>query len=178
MVVLYVTIVGSDARFFHQADIPPAVTAEPSVAALPVPELPAPAPQPVVAKRPEADAVKNRAEALRVTTQSEGDSKALVLDFDYVPAQAKGFAPAATKHYFMEGSPTFVLALGEHWIMDIEQKSYSTGLPQVGSVSVILSRSNNLRFLVHTRTMAQAIGARVKINPTATGLQAIIHVPQ
>jgi hypothetical protein len=167
MVGMYAAIIGSDARLFHRADISQAATAKPNVA-----QPPAPAPQSVPAK---TDPTRNRAEALRITTETEGGGTTLVLEFDYLPAESKGFAPAKTRAYYLEGAPTFVLSLGEHWIMDIEQKSYPVDLPQAKGVTLILSQSNHFRILTHTRTNEQAMHARAQISPTATGLQAKIR---
>lgn len=173
MVVMYAAIIGSDPHFFYRADISQASTAKPSVAQLPVTDNPPPPPPATV--KTNADPTRNKAGALRITTQTEGCTTALVLDFDYVPAESNGFIPDKTYAYFIDSPPTFVLSLGEHWIMDIGQKKYPVDLPQVDGVTIILSQSNHLRILTHTRTTAQARSAKVKIIPTPAGLQAQIH---
>ncbi|MDR0827010.1 MAG: hypothetical protein LBN33_03905 [Desulfovibrio sp.] len=164
MVGLYVAVIGSDARLFHSKEISQAAITKPSVAQLPHTGV-----------KTSADPTRNKAEALRVSTQTEGGTATLVLEFDYVPAQAQGFVPAKTYSYYIENPSTFVLSLGEHWIMNIEKKTYPVDLPQVSGISLILSQSNHLRILTHTHSSVQAMNARAQISPTATGLQARIH---
>ena len=151
----------------------PEVTAEAAIHA----EAP-PKPEPKPAPTPAADQHLNRFLALRTNLAFEDGVDILVLELDYVPAQQKGFTAEKTQTYYLSDAPTFVLSLGGSWVSDIGNVTLPGSMEQVTGMNLIVSRSNHLRLLVHTRSMAIARGARAEITPTETGLRATIHLPR
>ncbi|MDR2055477.1 MAG: hypothetical protein LBQ10_06370 [Desulfovibrio sp.] len=135
-----------------------------------------PADPPPEPERPTADPRLNRLLALRVLPNADGDEKKLVLEADYTAALANGFTPdKARGYYFLEGAPTVVVALGHPWVTDVEQKKFSVDMPQVRDVRLVRIEPQNLRLFVTTHTALQASSAKVRIEPTPTGLRAEIH---
>ena len=153
-----------DARLGH-IPAPPALADEPK---------PEPAPPP----RPVADPRLNRFLALRFE-QAEGEHQGtLVLDMDYVAAQTHGFSADKIYSYYLDGEPTFVIALGEPWVSDIGNISLPGAMPQVKGINLIVSKSQHLRLLVHTNAMHVASGARLEVSPTSSGLRAEVRLPR
>ena len=151
----------------------PEITAEAVVPA----EAP-PKPEPKPAPTPAADPHLNRFLALRTDLASEDGVDVLVLELDYVPAQQKGFTAEKTQTYYLSDAPTFVLSLGGSWVSDIGNVTLPGSMEQMTGMNLIVSRSNHLRLLVHTRSMAIAREARAEITSTETGLRATIHLPK
>ena len=102
----------------------------------------------------------------------------LILEVHYLAATNKGFTHQKAHGYYLDGSPTFVLALGEPWTSDIGTPSFQGSLSQLVKVEMIVSKSKNLRLLVHTRAMPVARGARYQVVPTATGIRAEVRLPR
>ena len=144
-----------------------------------MPELPEPAPpsEPEPAQ-PVADPTLNRGLALRVNQGVGEQTDTLILELDYVAAQTDGFTIEKVRSYYLADSPTFVVALGAPWASDIENTSFSNLMPQVTRLNLIVSESQNLRLLVHTRSMSIAQGARLRTSSTDTGIRAEIRLPR
>ncbi|MDL2216847.1 hypothetical protein LJB81_03855, partial [Desulfovibrio sp. OttesenSCG-928-M14] len=74
-------------------------------------------------------------------------------------------------------SPVFVIALGDPWISDIGNAAVPVNMQRVKSVSLIVSKSHNLRLLVQVPSMHAAQRSKAHITPTDTGLRAEIDIP-
>ena len=133
--------------------------------------LEAPAPDP----RPAADPRLNRCLALRVTPGADGRADALVLELDYVAAQAKGFTLEKIRGYYLNDAPTYVVALGEPWTSDIGNAAFPVSMSHVTGLNVVVTKAGALRLLVHTRTMREAKNARLNVSATEKGLRAEIR---
>jgi hypothetical protein len=143
-------------------------------------ELPAPVdlPAPVRALRPPADPELNRCLAMRVNTGTGEHANTLHVELDYVAAQTKGFTIEKARGYYLTGEPTDVVALGEPWTSDIGNASFTVAMPQATKLNLIVSKSRNLRLLVHTRSIPVALGAKFHISPTDTGIRLDIQMPR
>ncbi len=131
----------------------------------------APAPDP----RPAADPRLNRCLALRVVPDAGRRADALVFELDYVPAQTKGFTPEKARDYYLNDAPTYVVALGEPWTSDIGNAAFPVSMPQVTGLNVVVTKTETLRLLIHTRTMHEAKSARLRVFPTEKGMKAEIR---
>ena len=181
MAVMYVQITGERPHWLRATS--ERIVAQTQKAQLgQVPALPEPPPPPppvaTAPQRPPADPVLNRCLALRLDQQAGTDADTLVLEFDYLAAQTKGFTLDKARGYYLEDAPTFVVALGEPWVSDIGNASFTGSVAQLARLELIVSKSRNLRLLVHTRGMATAKGAKFHLTPTATGLRAEIRLPR
>jgi hypothetical protein len=145
----------------------PVQEAPPARETLPVPPSPA---------RPAADPELNRCLALRVEQGTGGHEDTLTLELDYVAAQTKGFSIEKARSYYLEDEAAFVVALGEPWISDVGNLSFPGTMPQVTGLKLIVSKSRNLRLLVHTRSMNIAREAKLQLSPTDTGIRAEIRL--
>jgi hypothetical protein len=147
----------------------------PEMPALPTePETPAePQPDP----RPAADPVLNRCLDLRVE-QSGEKADTLVLELDYVAAQTGGFALEKAHGYHYADAPVFVVALGEPWISDIGNVSFPGPIPEVSDVNLVVSKSQNMRLLINTKSMRTARGAKLSLSPADAGMRVEIHLPR
>ena len=127
---------------------------------------------------PAADAHLNRCLALRVVKSASEQADTLVVEMDYIAAQPKGFIIEEARDYYLSDEPTYVVAFGEPWTSDIANASFPVSMPQVTGLNLIVSKSRHLRLLVHTRAMREAMGAKLHISPTGTGLKAVIRFPR
>jgi hypothetical protein len=188
---LFAYATGSDPLFFMQRPGP----AEPSRAVLgevplaqaqpdppaepPAPPEPAPAPPPAlppeVPADPAADPALNRATELRVIPGTGEDKNLLILELDYVAAQKNGFTPDKAHDYYTDDTPTVVVVLGSPWKVEIEPRHHPLNMEQANLVSLWMTEARQLRLITRTRTVAQAAGARVRIQPTQAGIRAEIR---
>ncbi len=177
MTFMYMQITGEKPLWLIKAD--QRITARHQKARLgQMPALPEPPPAPAPEPRPAADPEFNRFLDLRLAEQSGGPKDIVTLDLEYVAARNKGFTPEKFRSYYLEDAPTFVITLDEPWTSDIGNASFSSTLPQVSEISMIVSKSRTLRLLVHTHSMRVARGARAKLTPTAAGAQLRIDLPR
>jgi hypothetical protein len=171
---MFTDITGGESQIFTlDGGVKPAQDSEPRLGDEHVPPLEVAPEQPQSAVTP--DPVLNQGTALRVIARPDGDENGLVLEFDYVPAQTKGFTPDRARNYYIEEPPAFVVSLGEPWVADIEPKFFPVDMRQASGVSLIVSQSRHLRLLTHVHTRDQAAEAKARISRTKTGLKAEIH---
>jgi hypothetical protein len=185
---LFAYATGGDPLFFMQRS-GPAGPAEPSRAVLgevplaqaqPAPPAeppapPEPAPPPEVPAVPAADPGLNRATQLRVIPGTGEDKNLLSLELDYVAAQKNGFTPDRAHDYYTDDTPTVVVVLGSPWKVEIAPRHHPLNMEQANLVSLWMTEARQLRLITRTRTVAQAAGARVRIQPTQTGIRAEIR---
>jgi hypothetical protein len=141
------------------------------------PEPPAsttPPPPPAPDPRPAADPVLNRCLGLRLDQAAD----TLILELDYVAAQKNGFSIEKARGYHYADAPTYVVTLGAPWVSDIGNASFPGPLPQVAGVSLVVSKSRNLRLLIQTKTPGAARGAKLSLAASDKGLRAEIHLPR
>jgi hypothetical protein len=164
-------IVPNDGRFQTALKAPPPVPQE-----SPAP-LPAEPPAQAAEKRstPSADSTLNRATALRIKPAANGDKNVLALELDYIAARKNGFTPEKAHNYYTKDTPTFVIVLGSPWVLEPGLEAQDLNMEQADRVSLWLSEARQLRLTIHTRNVAQAAGARVRLQRTPTGLRAEIH---
>ncbi|MBQ4133680.1 MAG: hypothetical protein IJD04_08125 [Desulfovibrionaceae bacterium] len=138
--------------------------------------VPPPLPPAPVSPQPPADPTVNHCLDLRLVN-ADTEENAIVLELDYIAAQTNGFAPEKARSYYIDDSPTFVIALGEPWVSETGNASFTRPLPQVPSLNLIVSRSKNLRLLVHTSTVQLARKARFNAFRTDRGVRIEIYLP-
>jgi hypothetical protein len=162
------------ARLGEMPPPPPPAVVQPVV---PPPEpvpLPAPTPPPAP-QQPAPDPTMNRGMDFRAFPAADGDEKKLVLEFDYIPAERNGFTPEKAHTFFTDDTPTFVIVLGSPWKLEVSRKIEALNMKQATRVYLWMSLSGQLRLVTHTRTVAEAAGARARMERTPTGLRAEIH---
>jgi len=143
------------------------------------PELlvPATQPAPVHAAQPAADPELNRCLAMRVNPGNGDQADTLIVELDYVAAQTRGFTIDKASGYYLDDEPTFVVALGTPWTSDIGNASFPVTMPHITKVNLIVSKSRNLRLLVHTKSIGASRAAKAHTTPTNTGIRVAIRLP-
>ena len=144
----------------------------------PAPSVPAAPPAPVHAARPAADPELNRCLAMRVGQGTGDRADTLILELDYVAAQKEGFTIAKARGYYLDDEAAYVVALGAPWTSDIGNASFPGAMPQVTKLDLIVSKTRNLRVLIHTKSMSVSRGAKSHITPTDTGIRVEIGLPR
>ena len=177
MTFAYVRITGESPHWLMRAGEKIVEKQEARLGRMPEPIVPAPQPLAVQAARPAADPELNRCLAVRVRQGAGEREDALILELDYVAAQKEGFAVEKARGYYLDDEPTFVVALGAPWTSDMGNASFPVAMPQVAKVSLIVSKSRNLRLLVHTKSMSVSRGAKSYTTPTDTGMRVEIRLP-
>jgi hypothetical protein len=149
-----------------------------------VPEIPARPEAPVLSEAPPRDPGPaahpelNRCLAFRVVRNAEGQADTLVLEMDYVAAQRKGFTIGKAHGYPLKGASAYAVEFDAPWVSDIGEASFPLSMPQATELKLMVSKTRHLRLLVHTRSMREARGARLRVTPTDTGLKAEIRFPR
>ncbi|MDR2800403.1 MAG: hypothetical protein LBB52_03945 [Desulfovibrio sp.] len=155
---------------------PPAPPAPPVAQPVVPPPEPAPPPAPPPEPEPATGSTLNRATGFRVFPAADGDENKLVLELDYIPAQANGFNPDRAHHFYTADAPTLVIVLGSPWETEISSKTQVLHMKQATRVDLwMMASERQLRIVTHTRTFAEAAGAKVRLARTQTGLRAEIH---
>ncbi len=139
--------------------------------------VPAEPPAQVVQHLPTPDPLLNRCVELKLIN-ADSENNMLVLELDYVAAQTDGFSIEKVRSYYLGDAPTFVVALGEPWVSDSGNITFSRPLPQIPSLNMIVSKSRNLRLLVHTNNMHIARNAKLKVSPVDKGMRLEIQLPR
>ena len=139
--------------------------------------VPAPQPAPIHATPPAADPELNRCLAMRVGQGTGDRADTLIVELDYVAAQKEGFTIPKARGYYLDDEAAYVVALGAPWTSDIGNASFPGAMPQVTKLNLIVSKTRNLRVLVHTKSMSVSRGAKSHITPTDTGIRVEIRLP-
>jgi hypothetical protein len=141
---------------------------------------PPPVSEPAHSAHPARSSVStiNQGTDFRVFPDADGDEKKLVLEFDYIPAGENGFTLDKAHNFYTEDTPTVVIALGSPWELDVSRKNHSLAMKQATRASLWMTEARQLRMVTHTRTFAEAAGAKVRLTRTQSGLRAEIHFPR
>ena len=126
---------------------------------------------------PSPDLLLNRCIDLKLLS-ADSANNTLTLELDYVAAQKNGFSTENLRSYYLSDSPTFVIALGEPWVADSGNITFTRPLPQISSINMIISKSRNLRLLVHTGSMHIAKNTKLKASPAGKGIKLEIQLPR
>lgn len=135
-------------------------------------------PAPVQPARPEADPTLNRCLEWRVKQSADGRTDTLLVELDYVAARENGFSIEKAHGYYLKDAPAYVVAFGGPWTSDIRSSSIPGTIPQVANLNLSVSKSRQLRLIIHTRSMNAARGAKLRVSPTDAGMLAEIRLPR